>query len=154
MALNTSPIYTGTPDIQFSGALNSGTIIGPSANTAQDGTGTNVFPVFQADATNGGFVQKIIVRAVGSPAATVMRVFVCNVTGAFTANTSNTATTSGLLQEAALAAVTLSQTAASPPVEIPVNLALPAGWRLFVTFGTSTGSAGTGYSVVSVGGKY
>jgi hypothetical protein len=50
--------------------------------------------------------------------------------------------------------VTLSQTAASSVFELPLNFALPASYLLYVTFGTSTGSTGTGYSVVTIAGDY
>ena len=153
MAANTSPIYGRTPDVQISGALNSGTILGPTAVTAQDGTGLLV-PIFQADATEGGFVKRIILKPVGSPAQTVARIFLCNVTGAFTSNTSNTATTTVMLDEVSLAAVTTSNLVAQTDTQIPVNMAIPAGWRILIGFGTSTGSAGTGYVTVTDATKY
>jgi hypothetical protein len=149
MSANTNPIYPRTPDVQLGGA-----VLGPSANTVLDGTGANVFPVFQADATEGGFLKKITLKAVGSPAATVVRAFVCSVTGAFTAGTSNTAANSALRGEVATVAITVSQTAATPEYIIPLDLALPPGYRVFLTFGTSTGAAGTGFAVTCEGGKY
>jgi hypothetical protein len=149
MAANTAPIFPRTPDVQLGGA-----VLGPSANTALDGTGANVYPVFQADPVEGSFLKKISLKAVGSPAATVCRVFVCSVTGAFTAGTSNTAANSHLYDEIALPAITLSQTAQTGKFQVPLDIALPAGWRVFLTFGTSTGAAGTGYVIVSEGGKY
>ncbi len=153
MAANTSPIYSRISDVQISGALNSGTILGPTANTAQDGTG-NCYPIFQADATEGGWVDRVRLKAVGSPAATVVRVFMCNVTGAFTPGTTNTASNSVMLAELTLGAITSSNTVAQNDYEIPLRIPMPAGWRLFVTFGTSTGAAGTGYVSTTIGGKY
>ena len=146
---NIDPIYTKVPDIQSGG----GAVIGPTANTAQDGTGSGITSVFQAGA-NGGYVQRLRFKAVGSPAATVARVFICNVTGAFTPGTSNTSATAWFFDEITLPAVTLSQTAAQPPLDMMMNLALPPSYRLLVTFGTSTGSAGTGYFVTGIGGAY
>lgn len=151
MPANTSPIFTRAADIQLANA-----VLGPTANTALDGTSsaTSSAIIFQSDTTEGGFVQKVILKSVGSPAATVARIFVCSVTGAFTMGTSNTAANTRLVAESTLPAITVSQTAASPQFEIPLNFALPAGWRLLISFGTSTGAAGTGYSVTVVGGKY
>lgn len=149
MAANIDPIYSRAPDVQMGAA-----ILGPSANTALDGTGANTTSIFQADSVNGGYVQKVIAKAVGSPAATVMRIFVCSVTGAFTPGTSNTAANTAMVAEYTLPAITVSQTAATPQYEIPVNFPLPAGWRLLATFGTSTGASGTGYALTTVGGKY
>lgn len=149
MAANNNPIYTRTADVQIAGA-----VIGPSANTATDGTGANVFLLFDADATEGGFVYKIVAKPVASPAATVMRIFLCTATGAFTPGTTNTAANSALLAEATLPLVTASNTTATTPIEIPINIPLPADYKLFATFGTSTGAAGNGYNPVTVGGKY
>lgn len=157
MALpNNDPIYSRSGDIQSSafGDGSAGAVIGPTANTALDGTGTAIYPVFQSDTTNGGYVQRIRFKAVGSPALTVARVFICNVTGAFTPNTSNTAATTVLYDEITLQAVTGATQAATPTYELPLNFALPAGFRILVAFGASTGAAGTGYVATVIGGKY
>ena len=70
MAANNNPIFTAAPDVQWAAALT-------AANTAKDGTGT-VATVFAADATNGGYVHKLVARAAGTNVATVLRVFVNN----------------------------------------------------------------------------
>lgn len=149
MPANTNPIYSKSGNISSYGS-----VIGPTANTAQDGTGSAIYPIWQADATNGGLLQKLVARSVGSPATTVMRIYICSVTGAFTAGTSNTAANTWLYDEITLTTQTLSQVAASLPWEKAMNIMLPAGYRILVSFGTSTGAAGTGYSVVGVGGNY
>ena len=145
MAANTAPIYSIAGDVNSVAALNSGLVVGPTANTAQDGSGT-LYKAFTAGA-NGSYVQKIRFRPVGSPAATVARVFISS-----SGTTSATAT--WLYDEITLPAVTVSQTAASSVFELPLNFALNASYLLYVTFGTSTGSTGTGYSVVTVAGDY
>ncbi len=149
MAANTNPIYTRQGDVQLGAA-----VLGPNANTALDGTGANINSVFQANATEGGYVYRMRFKPVGSPAATVARVFVCTVTGAFTPGTSNTAVNTSLIAEISLPAITLSQTAATPDFELPLMFPLPPGFRLLVSFGTSTGAAGTGYAVTTFGGRY
>jgi len=145
MPANTSPIYSITGDVQSVAQNNSGLIVGPTANTALDGTGT-LYKLFTAGA-NGSYVQKIRFRPVGSPAATVCRIFISS-------STSTSATNTWLYDEITLPAVTLSQTAATSVFELPLNFALNASYLLYVTFGTSTGSAGTGYSVVCIAGDY
>lgn len=145
MAANTAPIYSIAGDVNSVAALNSGLVVGPTANTALDGSGT-LYKAFTAGA-NGSYVQKIRFRPVGSPAATVCRVFISS-----SSTTSSTVT--WLYDEITLPAVTLSQTAASSVFELPLNFALNANYLLYVTFGTSTGSAGTGYSVVTIAGDY
>jgi len=145
MPANTSPIYSIVGAVDSVASNNSGLVVGPTANTALDGSGTLV-KAFTAGA-NGSYVQKMRFRPVGSPAATVCRVFISS-------STSTSATNSWLYDEITLPAVTLSQTAASSVFELPLNIALDPSYLLYVTFGTSTGSAGTGYSVVTIAGDY
>jgi hypothetical protein len=149
VAANTNPIFGRTPDVQLGGA-----VLGPSANTAQDGTGANVTVIFQADATEGGFVDEVRLKPVGSPAATVARVFVCSATGTFTPGTTNTAANTAMMAEISLGAVATSNQFAQSDISIPIRKALPPGYRLLVTFGTSTGASGTGYAVSTWGVKY
>lgn len=145
MPANTSPIYSIVGNVDSVASNNSGLVVGPTANTALDGSGTLV-KAFTAG-TNGSYIQKIRFRPVGSPAATVCRVFISN-------STTTSATATWLFDEITLPAVTLSQTAASSVFELPLNIAIEPSYLLYVTFGTSTGSAGTGYSVVTIAGDY
>ena len=138
MAANTSPIYTRTPDVQW------GTTAITTANTAKDGTGT-VLTVFTADATEGGFVQKIRFRAAGTNVATVARIFINN------GSTNATAGNKILFDEITLAATTLSEVAALALYEIPLMIPLPAGYKINVTIGTTVSA---GYYVSAIGGKY
>lgn len=151
MAANTSPIFGRAPDVQVGGA-----VLGPSAVTAQDGTGATPI-IFMADATEGGYVEKVILKPVGSPAATVARIFFCTSTvaaGSFTPGTTNTAANTSLIAEISLAAVTSSNSVAQSEFAIPIRMQLPPGTKLLIGFGTSTGAAGTGYAVTTVGSKY
>lgn len=134
--LNTKPIYSGWPILGW------GTVA--TANTAKDGTGT-VVTVFTADAANGGRVEKLKIRAVGTNIATVLRVFINN------GSTNATATNNTLYTEATIAATTLSEVAALADNEITLNLALPAGYKINVTIGTTIAA---GLAVTGVGGKY
>ena len=147
MPANRDPIWSRAPDVQVGGA-----VLGPTANTA--GTGSAITQIFVADATNGGLVSKVVLRPVASPAGSVARIFVCTDTGTFTAGTTNTAANTSLYAEVTLPAVSVSQVLATNAIEIPLNLALPASYKLLITFGTSTGAAGTGYAVTTVAGKY
>ena len=145
MPANTSPIYSIVGATDSVASNESGLVVGPTANTSQTGSGT-MYKAFTAGA-NGSYVQKMRFRPVGSPAATVCRVFI--------SDSSTTSTTdTWLYDEITLPAVTVSQTAASSVFELPLNIALDPSYLLYVTFGTSTGSAGTGYSVVTIAGDY
>ena len=138
MAANTAPIFSLLGDIEW------GATAITTANTAKDGTGT-VLNVFTADATNGGFVQRIRFRAAGTNVATVARVFINN------GSTNATAANNILWDEITLAASTLSETSALAVYELPLNFALPPGYKLNVTVGTTVAA---GYYVSVIGGKY
>ena len=114
-----------------------------AANTAKDGTGT-VSTIFTAGA-DGAFVQKLVARPLGTNIATVLRVFINN--GGVNATAANNA----LVAEMTLPATTLSEVAAQPPYELPLNFALPAGYKLNATLGTAVAA---GYQVSALGGTY
>lgn len=145
MPANTAPIYSIVGNVDSVAANNSGLVVGPTANTALDGSGT-MYKAFTAGA-NGSYIQKIRLRPVGSPAATVCRVFISS-------STTTSATATWLYDEITLPVISLSQTAASSVFELPLNFAIEPNYLLYVTFGTSTGATGTGYSIVTIAGDY
>lgn len=149
MTANVDPIYTRAPDVQLGGAL-----IGSSANTATDGTGANMYRIFTADATEGGFVYRVILKSVSTTAATVARLWYCSDTGSFTAGTTNTAANTTMIAELTLVSWTASNTTASPQYEIAVNFPLPPSTKLLMSFGTSTGAGTTGFNPLVIAGKY
>ena len=157
MAANTQPIYTKTPHVDSAkmSSLGAGAVVGPSANTAQDGSGTAIYPCFVAGA-QGSYLQKIVFRPIGTAVAqTVARIFLCNnLAGGWTAGTTNTAANTSLWSEVTLPAYSVSQTTQSNWMEVPINFAIPTGWGVLVAFGTSTGSAGEGYDPMVIGGDY
>ena len=146
MAANTNAIFTSAGDIQWGAADGNGGTAGPlkTQNTAMDGTGT-VLTVFTADATNGGFVQRVRFRAAGTNIATVARVFINN------GSTNATIANNTLFDEITLAATTAAANAALATYELPLNIALPAGFKINVTLGTTVAA---GYQVTTIGGKY
>ena len=139
MAINTSPIFSATGDIQW-------TTVQTAANTTYDGTVGTPAIVFSAS-IDGGFVQRIRFRASGSATATVARVFINN--GQSTGSLGNNV----LFDEITLASTTVSQTAATATYELPLNIALPAGYRILTTLGTVQ-SAGGGWYATAIGGSY
>ena len=149
MPANTSPIYSIVGHVESAVSNTAGVMAGPTANTSTDGSGT-LIKIFTAGA-NGSYVQKIRFRPVaasaGSVAATVCRVFISS-----SSTTSTTAT--WLYDEITLPAVTMSNTAASSVFELPLNIALNPNYLLYVTFGTSTGTSPSGYSIVTIAGDY
>jgi len=137
MAANTNPIFTLAPRTSW------GTTTITTANTAKDGTGT-VLGVFTAG-TNGSYVQRIRFRPAGTNVQTVARLFINN------GSTNGTAANNILFDEITIAATTLSETTSQSTFEIPLNFALPAGYVLNVTIGTSIAA---GLYVSAIGGDY
>lgn len=138
----TQPQFASTPKTSW------GTVT--TANTAKDGTGT-VVTVFTAGA-NGSRIDKIVVRALGTNVATVMRLFVNN----GSANT--TAANNTLAYEQTIAATTLSETSALVDNVLdvtrgmatePVIPFLPAGYKINITIGTTVAA---GLQVTVFGG--
>lgn len=138
MVGNITPIFSRVADIQWGAAA----IL--TANTVKTGTGT-VVTVFTADATNGGYVQKLRARAIGTNVATVLRIFINN------GLTNATAGNNILYAEMTLPATTLSEVAAQPDQDIVLNIALPPGYKLNCTIGTTVAA---GYMLAVVGGAY
>jgi hypothetical protein len=143
MAANIDPVFSRLGDVQFQSAAMT------AANNTLDITSGTSYLVFTADATNGGYVSYI--RVTPSPAnntaATVVRVWLNN--GAAT----GTATNSAFFTAATIAATTASATTALIETTIPINLALPAGYRIYLTLGTAPGGSGQ-FNAAAVGGKY
>lgn len=137
MPANTNPIFTLTPDVAW------GTTAITTQNTAKDGTGT-VLTVFTAGA-NGSYVQRVRFRPSGTAVQTVARVFINN------GSTNATPANNILWDEITITATTLSETTAQPTFEIPLNYALPAGYKLNVTIGTTIAA---GLYVSVIGGDY
>lgn len=142
MAANNSPIFTRTADIQWVESIT-------AANNTIDITSGTSYLVFTADATEGGFLREIRIKANPSQntAATVARVWINN------GSTTGTASNSAIFTEVGIPATTASATNAMPDFIVPVNVALPAGYRVYLTFGTAPGGSGE-FTAVAIGGKY
>jgi len=141
MPANNQPIFTRTPDVQWTASAMT------VANTTTDLTGGTIYLVFTADATEGGYVQRIRFRTLGTNTnATVARVWINN-GGVTTTPANNT-----LFDEITLPTTTVSQVSAQANYELPLNFALPAGDRIYVTLGTAP--TGPGWVASVIGGKY
>jgi len=134
---NINPIFTKVGDIQWSNV----NIL--TANTTRDGTGANV--IYTADATNGGYVDSLRIKARGTNTATVLRIFINN-GGALSTNTNNI-----LFGEVGIAGTTASETAPTVDVDYPMGIAMPPGYTIAVAIGTSVAA---GLSITVIGGKY
>lgn len=146
---NTSAIFSANPDVQTGGA-----ILGVTAvNSTQVLTDSAIVQIFVAGA-NGSWIDRVVLKPINSPAATVVRIYYCSATGAYTPGTTNTAVNMGVLTEFTMAAITSSAVAAQNDISIPIRSAIPANTKLLIGFGTSTGAAGTGYTSLTFAGDY
>lgn len=137
MPANQTPIFSKVAHMEWANGIT-------AANTAKDGTGT-VDTVFTADASNGSYLQKLVVRPRGANAASVMRVFLNN--GSSNAAAANNA----LIAEVSLIATVTTEVAAIAGTELPLNIPVPPGYRVMVTLGTAVAG---GYVVTAMGGDY
>ena len=136
MSVNTTPIFLGTPDIQYA-------TTGTAANTNFDGTGT-VVTAFTAGA-NGSKVENVYLWNMGANVATVVGFFVNN------GSTNATAANNALVNEISWAANTATQAVASIPIVWKANLILKPNYKLNVTIGTAIAS---GIMITAAGGDY
>ena len=136
---NNQPIFSRLGDVQWA----NGVTVGNTATNIVVGTS---YLAFTSDGTAGGYVQRIRFRPLGNNIATVARVWINNGSAPSGATANNI-----LFDEVSLAASTASTSAALSNTELPLNFALPASYRLYVTLGTGVTA---GYDVSVIGGKY
>ena len=140
MPANNQPIFTRLADVQWT--VSAMTV----ANTTTDLTAGTIYLAFSADSTNGGYVQRIRFRTLGTNTnATVARVWINN------GSTTATAANNTLFDEITLPSTTVSQVAAQANYELPLNFALPLGYKIYVTLGTTVVA---GFDVTAIAGKY
>ena len=145
MALpNNSPIFSRIGDVTSDSSTGMGTAL-TSAAADYTGAGANNGIVATADATNGGFIQRLRFKALGTNVATVMRIYLNN----GSANT--TATNNSFYGEISLPATTATATAATVDIDYPLNFALPAGFRIVCGLGTAVAA---GWKITPIMGKY
>jgi hypothetical protein len=138
---NVQPIYSRVGDVQWT--VSAMTV----ANTTTDLTAGTSYLAFTADATNGGYIQRIRFRTLGTNGtATVARIWINN------GSTTATAANNTLFDEISLPTTTINQSTAQANYELPLNFALPPGDRIYITLGTAPGT--NGWSATVIGGKY
>ncbi len=136
MAANTAPIFSLTPIISWSGNLT-------SATNNYDGTsGTTL--AYTAGSF-GSYVRMMTAEAAGSNVASVVRIFINN--GA----TTGTASNNTLFAQFSLPATTAIATASTAHIEIPLNVQLPNGYKLYVVLATAVAA---GWNFTVHGGDY
>jgi len=137
MAQNITPIFPLAPRNSWGPVIT-------AAVTVKDGTGAVTF-VFTAKAADGSRVDYLKVRAYGTNVATVMRVWINN------GLDHTVAANNSLFMERTIPATTLSETSELADNYIPLDIAMPADYRISVAIGTAVAA---GLKVTCIGGDY
>lgn len=151
MPANSDPIYSKASDVQ------GGPLITTAATTVYDASGTigtDIYKLFTADATNGGYVQKVRFKyaangTTASVAASIRLWLSTQASGTLTIGTN-----AWFYDEVAVPATgALTTTGNTPVYEVPFNFALPATWTILAKI-TVSQSANTGWMPITIAGKY
>lgn len=142
---NNDPIYSKQGDVTADGVSAFATAAMVTATGDYTGAATQHVKLFTADVTNGGFVQRLRFKSLGTNIATVARIYLNN------GSTNTTATNNAFHAEISLPAVTAINTAATVDIDVPLNIALPPSFRLFAGVATTVTA---GWVAQAIGGKY
>lgn len=147
MAQNTNPIFPLTPvNSWVSGAAANAATPGVTANTTKDLTAGTIYgPIFTGKAVDGSRLDFIKARPLGTNVATVIRIWINN------GSATGTAANNALYLERTLSSTSNSETAELPDIILPLNISLPATYRIYATFGTAVAA---GFHLTAVGGEY
>lgn len=143
MAANNNPIFSITGSVSNNASTGMNQLITAAAND-YTGAGANNSLVFTAG-TNGSFVQRLRFKAGGTNIASVARVFINN------ASSNTTATNNVFYGELSLPATTATAVAATADFDYVMNIAIPAGFKIYVGLGTAVAA---GWVVTTIGGNY
>lgn len=145
MSANTSPIFPLTPVVTWvSGVAANSATPGVTANTTKDLTSGTSHNIYTAG-SNGSRVDFIRIRALGTNVATVVRIWINN------GSTTSTAANNTLFTDLTIAATTNSEAAQLAETTINLNQSIPAGYKIYATFGTAVAA---GFHITTVGGDY
>lgn len=150
MPANNDPIYSRV------GALGTPLNI-TAANTSSQGggtIGTDIFKVFESDATNGSFVREVRFTATATVAATATTATVARIFLSTQSTGSTTSSNTHLIGEIALASQSADNTTnATYPVIYPLNIPVPPGYSILVT-NHAAPAANTAWKCIVIGGNY
>ena len=146
MAANISPIFPLVPNISWiSGTAAAAGTPGIAANTTTDLTSGTIYGPMSTGGTNGTRVDFLRFRPLGSTAATVVRIWINN------GSVTTTAANNVLFFERTMPVFTVSQVAELADMIVPMNVSIPTGYRIYLTFGTAVAA---GFHVTAVSGDY
>ena len=142
------PIFTRQGEVSAnSGAYSTAAFAGTLTTATADFTGVsaNHQEVFRADENNGGYVQRLRFKSIGTNVASVARIYINN-GGAQTVAVNN-----NLIGEQSLPATTLNNAGSTIDIDYPLNIALNPGFRIWVGLGTTVAA---GWKCTAIGGRY
>ena len=145
MPANNDPIYSKQGDVSSDGTTGMAQTFTTAAADYDGTTATHNKVVFTADATNGGFIQKLRFKAKGTNVASVARIFINN------GSTPATGTNNSFIGEVSLPATTAIANAATIEIDYPLNIAINPGFKILVGIGTTVAA---GWVCTAIGGKY
>ena len=144
MPANNEPIFTRLGDVTTNATTGMAALVTLAAND-YTGAGANNALVWTADATNGGFIQRIRAKPGGTNVQTVARFFINN--GAI----NTTATNNSFYGDLSLPATTATANAGTIELDYPLGFALPPGFRIYVGLATAVAA---GWAFTPIAGKY
>lgn len=145
---STAPIFTRQAEVSSNSGAFGVAAFGAIVITATadfTGVSANHIEVFRADENNGGFIQRIRFKALGTNIATVARIYINN------GGLQTVAVNNVFYGEQSLPATTLNNAAATIDVDYPMNFAINPGFRIFVGVGTTVA---VGWRPTAIGGRY
>lgn len=149
-AANNQPVFSKVADIQ--GVL---VVTAPTTIYNMSGAiGTDVYKAFTADATNGGYLNKIIFKYVAN-ATTQSNAAVAKIwLSSLTSGTPTVGTQAWYIGEIVLPSTsTLATTTQTPTYDFPLGFPIPAGYTVLIVISVSQ-PANCGWLATVVGGKY
>ena len=143
-APNFDPIYSRVGDV----SNNSGTGMNAAVLTAANdytGAGANNSLIFTADSTNGSWIERIRLKAIGTNTASVARFFINN------GSINTTAANNVFYGEVSLPATTIIATAATVEIDYPMGIVINPAFRIYFGLGTTVAA---GWVACVVAGRY
>lgn len=140
---NIDPIYSRIGDVSTNGSTGMPVHV-VTATADYTGVSANHVLIHTAG-SNGSFVQRIRCTAEGTNTASVLRIYLNN------GSSNTTATNNAFIGQVSLPATTAINTAATVEIDYPLNIALPAGFRIYVGVGTTVAA---GWMCVCIAGQY
>lgn len=133
MAANTLPVFTKKGNLTANGST---TMVAGMVTATADLTGVSANHVLAHTAgADGSYIKRIRFKATGTNTATVARIYLNN------GSTNVTATNNQFIGEVTLPATTLNNAGATAEVDYPMEMMIPATFRIYIGLGTTVAAS-------------